>query len=144
MKISWACIHHQPRHLTRSPFKKTEKKCELFFRPTHIIDFKHSVLSIFPQAPLCQEFDWQVIWSIITLNPPFCPTNKPDRKIDNVGGLEIEKWCVLMCFRGWNKYLLMFILVYFVLELVKRKRWSVQSWSRAAWTEVLQQSVMTH
>ncbi len=42
-----------------------------------------------------REFDWQVIWPIITPNLPFCPTNKPNRRVE----FKLEKWCVLMSFR---------------------------------------------
>ncbi len=59
----------------------------------------------------------------------------------NVGGLTLEKWCVLTSFRGWNKIHSDDRSCLFHAITSKEEE---MIGSHAAWTEALQRSVTTH
>ncbi len=68
------------------------------------------------QLTLCREFDWQVIWPIITPSQPFL-SDKQTRQKSRLTSVDF-KWCVLTSFTQYFRkiaYLLMFIHVYFML-----------------------------
>ncbi len=66
-------------------------------------------------------------------------TNQTGEQI-NMGGLKLEKWCVLTSFHSWNK------INYNVHSCLFRalSKYEKMICSHAAWTEALQRSVTTH